>query len=157
SNYLRTQLGLDVTTFDLDPSLRPDLAGDVRHLSSIVDEGSFDAVVAFQVLEHLPFSDFIPALQQMARAARDTVIISLPHYGWNLQARIRLWKWDWAFSRRVSKRPAWTFNGEHYWEIGTRGHSLPRVREVVASALRIEREYFCPDYSYHYFFECRPS
>ena len=156
SSYLRARLGFAVTTFDFDASLQPDVIGDVRELSSMVRERSFDAVVAFQVLEHLPFADFIPTLQQMGKVARTAVILSLPHYGWNVQGRIRLWKWDWAFSRRISKRPAWRFDGEHHWEIGTRGYPLSRVRAAVAAAFKIDREYFCPDYSYHYFFEGKP-
>jgi 2-polyprenyl-3-methyl-5-hydroxy-6-metoxy-1,4-benzoquinol methylase len=155
SAYLRQRLGLDVTTCDFDASLRPDLVGDVRQLDAVVPEQSFDAVVAFQVLEHLPFADFVPALRQLARASRRHVILSLPHYGWSVQGRLRLWKWNWAFSRRVSRFPRWQFNGEHHWEIGTRGHALRRVRAAVASVLAIERDYFCPDYSYHYFFETR--
>ena len=154
SSYLRSRLGLDVTTFDFDESLHPDLVGDVRELDSFVEEGAFDSVVAFQVLEHLPFSDFIPALRQLARASRQTVILSLPHYGYDLQMRFRLWKWTWAFGRKISKNPAWAFDGEHYWEIGVRGHSLNRVRQAISSVLDIQRAYFCPDYPYHYFFEC---
>ena len=155
SAYLRDRLHLKVTTFDFDESLHPDLIGDVRHLRANVNEDAFDAVVAFQVLEHLPFSDFGATVQELARASRSSVIISLPHYGWNLQARIRLWKWNWVFGKRVSKNPNWIFDGEHHWEIGTKGHSLERVRGIIAGPLDIEREYFCADYPYHYFFECR--
>ena len=88
-------------------------------------------------------------------SSRSSVILSLPHYGWNLQARIRLWKWNWVFGKRVSKNPNWIFDGEHHWEIGTKGHSLERVRGIIAGPLDIEREYFCADYPYHHFFECR--
>jgi len=154
SSYLRTQLRLEVTTFDFDKSLRPDLIGDVRGLDSYVPERGFDAVVAFQVLEHLPFDDFIPTLQQLARASGRSVIFSLPHYGYDLQIRFRLRKWNWGFGRKISKNPVWSFDGEHYWEIATRGHSLSRVRQAVGSVLKIRRDYFCPDYPYHYFFEC---
>jgi hypothetical protein len=155
SSYLRSRLGIQVTTFDCDESRGPDLVGDVRYLEANVKPESFDAVVAFQVLEHLPFPDFELTLRQLARASRHSVLLSLPHYGWNLQWRIRLWKFDWAFSRRMSKNPEWTFNGEHHWEIGTRGFSLNHVRSVITRVLDIEEDYFCPDYAYHYFFECR--
>jgi len=155
SSYLRTRAGLEVTTCDFDDSLNPDLVVDVRQLDAVVAAGSFDTVVAFQVLEHLPFQDFVPALRQLGRASRSSVILSLPHYGWNWQGRLRLWKWNWAFSRRISKCPEWGFDGEHHWEIGTSGHSLRQVRTAVSEVLDIERNYFCPDYSYHYFFECQ--
>jgi len=155
SSYLRSRLGMQVTTFDFDESLGSDLVGDVRQLDAAVHEEMFEAVVAFQVLEHLPFSDLGPAIQQLARASRNSVIISLPHFGWNVQARLRFWKWNWVFGRRVSKNPDWIFDGEHFWEIGTKGHSLGQVRSTIATVLDIEREYFCADYPYHYFFEGR--
>jgi 2-polyprenyl-3-methyl-5-hydroxy-6-metoxy-1,4-benzoquinol methylase len=154
SDYLRRRLALNVTTCDFDPSLHPDLICDVRKLDTTVPENGFDAVLAFQILEHLPFDDFVPALQQLARASRRCVIFSLPHYGWDLQFRFRLWKRTFAFSRKISKHPRWSFDGEHHWEIGTRGHSLVRLRDIVAGVLNIERAYFCADYPYHYFFEC---
>jgi SAM-dependent methyltransferase len=157
SDYLRRRLAMEVTTCDFDSSLRPDLVCDVRKLDRVVPENGFDAVVAFQILEHLPFEDFPLALQQLARASRRSVIFSLPHYGWDLQFRFRLWKRTFAFGRKISKYPLWSFNGEHHWEIGTRGHSLARVRDVAAGVLNIERAYFCADYPYHYFFECRKT
>lgn len=155
SSYLRDRLHLAVTTFDFDSTLQPDIVGDVRQLAGCCGEGCADAVVAFQVLEHLPFDQFETALGQMAAAARDAVIISLPYYGWDASLRARFWKRQWAFGFRWSKYPRWEFDGEHHWEIATRGHSLKTVRGVIRRVLKIERDYFCPDYPYHYFFECR--
>jgi len=154
SAYLRSRLNIAVTTCDLDETLGPDLVGDVRHLDQIVSGDSFDAVVAFQVLEHLPFAEFSMALQQLSYASSDAVIISLPYYGWAFQFRIGLKKWNWVLGRKISKYQRWEFDGQHYWEIGTRGHSLSRVRKTIGNVLNIRREYFCADYPYHYFFEC---
>jgi hypothetical protein len=47
----------------------------------------------------------------------------------------------------------WKFDGEHYWELGTNAHSLAQVRAAISGELPILDEYFCADYSYHYFFE----
>jgi ubiquinone/menaquinone biosynthesis C-methylase UbiE len=155
SSYLRTRLEMEVTTFDFDASLRPEIVGDVRQLAACCGDNCADAVVAFQVLEHLPFSDFEVALREMAKATRRSVIISLPYYGWDASLRMRFWKRQWAFGFRFSKNPSWVFNGEHHWEIATKGHSLATVRKAIGNVLEIERDYFCPDYPYHYFFECR--
>ncbi len=155
SSYLRARLGLSVTTFDFDETLAPDIVGDVRALARHAGEGCADAVLAFQVLEHLPFGDFETALRQMALASRRNVILSLPYYGWDAAVRARIWKKKFSFGFRISKNPPWSFNGEHHWEIATRGHSLAKVREVINRVLDIERDYFCADYPYHYFFECR--
>jgi len=154
SSYLRSRLNVAVTTCDLDETLGADLIGDVRHLDQVVSSDSFDAVVAFQVLEHLPFADLPDALAQMRRASSNAVIISLPYYGWAFQFRIGFRKWNWVLGRKISKYPRWNFDGQHYWEIGTRGHSLSHVRRTICSVLNIRSEYFCADHPYHYFFEC---
>lgn len=156
SEYLRRRLGISVTTVDFDQALGPDIVVDLRQLDAVVAPQSFDVVVAFQVLEHLPYEEFVPCLHQLARASRNAVIISLPHYGWSVEGRIRLRRWEWRWSRRLSKRPPWQFNGEHHWEIGVRGCALRRVRSDFRSVFDVQAAYFCPDYSYHYFFEGRP-
>ena len=155
THYLRHRLGLKVTTLDFDESLNPDIVGDVRELASLVGGRQFDAVAAFQVLEHLPFEDFVPVLKQMARVSRKVVLISLPYNGTFFQVRLKVWRLSVAFGRKIPRYCKWRFDGEHYWEIGTRGHSLTRIRSAIKAVLDIEWEYFCPDYPYHYFFECR--
>lgn len=154
SDYLRRR-GIHVVTLDIDPALRPDVVGDVRHVGALFRPRSFDTVCAFQVLEHLPFADFAPTLAQMAQVARRHVIISLPHWGYAVHVRLWLKRYHFVFGRKITRPYTWRFDGQHHWEMGTRGHSLRRVVETVAHVLDIERHYFCPDYPYHYFFECR--
>jgi 2-polyprenyl-3-methyl-5-hydroxy-6-metoxy-1,4-benzoquinol methylase len=76
SNQLKS-MGLKVTTCDFDPKLKPDFIGDIRNLPFKKNE--FDLVVAFEVLEHLPFSDFDKALFEMQRVSKKNCIISLPY------------------------------------------------------------------------------
>lgn len=149
------QFGADVTTFDFDASLKPDISGDVREIETLVGDRRFDLVCAFQVLEHIPYSDFAPTLAQLARVASRNVVISLPHWGYPVELRGMLFKkrFSLAFARKLTRPHDWKFDGQHHWELGTRGHSLDEVRSVIAQHLTIGREYFCPDYSYHYFFE----
>ncbi|WP_054160980.1 class I SAM-dependent methyltransferase [Rhodopseudomonas sp. AAP120] len=148
--------GIAVKTFDFDPELAPDYVGDVRRLSEIVPAKSHDLVCAFQVLEHLPFADFDTAIGELTKVARRTVIISLPHWGYPLELRFRFLKdrFRYIFSRKLARPKTWVFDGQHHWELGTRGHSIEHAAEVIRRHLQIERQWFCPDYSYHYFFEC---
>lgn len=149
------QMGVEVTTFDFDPGLNPDISGDVREAEALVGTGKFDLVCAFQVLEHIPYADFRPTLAQLGRIARRNVIISLPHWGYPVELRGQLLKkrFSLSFARKLTRPMKWTFDGQHHWELGTKGHSLAEVRRAVSAELAIREEYFCPDYSYHYFFE----
>ena len=60
SNYLR-EYGVKVKTCDFDKGLKPDVVADVRKLP--FRDREFDTVIAFEVLEHLPFEDFETALK----------------------------------------------------------------------------------------------
>ncbi len=149
------RMGIDVTTFDFDASLKPDISGDVREIEALTGTGAFDLVCAFQVLEHIPYADFAPTLAQLGRVARRNVVISLPHWGYPVELRGMFLKkrFSLAFARKLTRPMDWKFDGQHHWELGTKGHSLAEVRRAVAGQMPILKEYFCADYSYHYFFE----
>lgn len=155
---LRENIGLDVKTFDFDAALKPDVIGDVRNIGEHFAPKSFDCVCAFQVLEHVPYDDFERTLPQLAKVTRGHLLISLPHWGYFVECRVRIWKERWvgAFARKLTRPYNWNFNGEHYWELGTRGYSISRVQRSLERWFVVERNYFCPDNSYHYFFECIP-
>src|SRR5438874_10919618 len=51
SSILRAR-GLDVVTADIDRELRPDVVADIRKLP--FENGSFDGVLACEILEHIP-------------------------------------------------------------------------------------------------------
>jgi ubiquinone/menaquinone biosynthesis C-methylase UbiE len=67
SNYLKQQ-GLHVTTADFDKNLHPDYVCDVRKLP--FNSNSFDVVCGFEILEHIPFSDFQIALKELKRVTK---------------------------------------------------------------------------------------
>lgn len=64
SHYLR-QRGFDITTMDIDERLKPDIVGSV--LSIPFSSDSFEVVACFEVLEHLPYGDFLTALKEINR------------------------------------------------------------------------------------------
>lgn len=68
--------GLEVTTVDLDPELGPDVVGDIRQLP--FPAGSFDTVLAAEVLEHLPWAEVGGAITEIARVAIRGAVVSVP-------------------------------------------------------------------------------
>src|SRR5258706_11441472 len=68
--------GAPVVTMDIDPTLRPDVIGSVFEMP--FENGAFDAAACFQMLEHLPFERFAPALKEMRRVAKGRFAVSLP-------------------------------------------------------------------------------
>jgi len=78
SAVLRTR-GLEVVTVDIDRELGPDVVADIRDLP--LDDGSFDGVLACEVLEHIPWDDVPRALGELRRVARRWAVISVPSVG----------------------------------------------------------------------------
>ena len=147
--YLRERLGLDVVTVDFDASLEPDVVADVRALRDHFDADQFDLVCAFQVLEHLPYDDFQPALRELRRVSKRDILISLPNWGYFLAVRLHIWKLKLAFGRKVRRPFEWQFDGEHYWEVGTKGHQPKTVRAAIEEVVPLVDETVYPDYPYH--------
>jgi SAM-dependent methyltransferase len=74
ANYLRSK-GVQVTTLDIDPDKHPDIVANVAQYDF---PEPFDAILAFEVFEHLPYDDFPPLLDRLSTAARRHVFVSLP-------------------------------------------------------------------------------
>lgn len=135
---------IKVVTIDNDPKTKPDIIGDVLNLP--FEDNSFDMAVAFEILEHLPFSSFSVALKEMSRVAKNNVIISLPDHGRsllrltikvpfvkekNMQIRIPA----------INNKKYWAPCG-HYWEMGNIDYPYNRVaKEIEKSGLKIKESY----------------
>ncbi len=74
ANYLRSK-GVNVTTLDIDADKQPDVVANVAQYDF---PDQYDAILAFEVFEHLPYDDFPPLLAKLARAALRHVFLSLP-------------------------------------------------------------------------------
>lgn len=152
TTWILRRWGLHVTSLDIDPALGPTCAGDIRKLPFA--DNSFDTILAAEVLEHLPYSDFEICLSELRRVTRSHVVITLPcalvgvHLGINLPLLEPIFI---AFGFRQWTHPR--FDGQHYWELGRRGYPKRRIRRSIErSGLTIARE-FRPGLSlYNYFF-----
>lgn len=157
TNYLKSN-DFQITTCDLDQNLNPDYVADIRKLP--FENNSFDLVVAFEVLEHLPFADFEIACQEMRKTSREYVVISLPYSSifFSLTAIFPLIRT--IFKKRYFnfflKIPQFfrsnKYDGEHFWEMGRRGTSKNKIRKILKKYYKIEKEFQPLLNFYHYFF-----
>lgn len=146
-------MGMQVTTVDIDKELRPDFVAGIDKLP--FTDNAFDAVCAFEVLEHMPFEDFVSNLKEMSRVSSKYVVISLPDHRrilFHLLLKIPLINYKNIFIKIPSFKKH-VFDGQHYWEIGKVGYSVAKVREAIEkSGLKIVDSFVPSDApSNHYF------
>jgi SAM-dependent methyltransferase len=152
--YLLERRGFEVTTLDIQPELHPTAVGDVRHLPFA--NRVFDLAMCCEVLEHLPFEFFVPSLCELRRVIRLGLVLSLPDSGRYSRLIPRLFR-----SKVVMELPNFMprsveENGEHCWEVNTKGVLLQDVQRAIAGAgLNIERTFRVWEFPYHRFWRLR--
>ena len=166
SNYDYKYLSLD-----LDKKNNPDILGSVTDIP--ITNNSVDLICAFQILEHLPFNDFLKALKEINRVSRKYLYISLPcntssirlnlDININLRYLSRLSFLNLNFfkpfllklkedkkEKELLKRPD-SIN-PHYWEVGTKSYSKNRIRTILKkNNIKILKNYHNPYKSYHWY------
>lgn len=156
------QLGIDVTTVDVEPNLHPDVCASVTDLP--LAERSVDVSMCCQVLEHLPFDDAMDGLRELHRVTRTALVMSVPditrHIGVSVTAprvgRRRITVDPPRLRPRIIE-PKRAEHGGHHWEIGYRGYGLPQVRAAIEQCgWSIERTWRVPELTWHRFFVLRP-
>lgn len=150
--HILRQAGLRVDTLDHDPEIKPDIVGSVLKLP--VEDRAYDAVLCCQVLEHLPWEQFPVAVRELARVARETIIMSLPHASKHNYLHMKLPRLPairWDIDRPISKERM-AFNGEHYWELG-RGFKPVDLKAVFDQEdLDLYKSFRVPEFRAHHFF-----
>lgn len=114
-------------------------------------------VCAFQMLEHLPFDDSLVAIKEMARVAREYIVISLPDAAtrWPITIQLpKLGAMEFSVPRPRFSLPVHVFSGEHYWEINKKGYELRKIIDsfTVASGFALLYTYRAHENQYHRFF-----
>jgi SAM-dependent methyltransferase len=143
--------GIAYTSADIAEDLHPDIVAPVTKIP-FPDE-AFDTVCAFEVLEHLPFSEFEPALAELSRVSRSYVILSLPHFGPSIRMEFKIpFLPRTRFACKIPFPRRHSFNGQHHWEIGKSGHSLRNVKNILKKYFRIGKEFVPFENQYHHFF-----
>jgi SAM-dependent methyltransferase len=153
AHYLQKQ-GIRADTLDINVDLRPTIVGSVTAIPC--PDAFYDVIACCQVLEHLPYEEFEPALRELRRVSRGKMVLSLP----DLERRYpfmvslpKLGQRQFLLEMPRFRRMPWTFNGEHYWNIGTGEHPLPRIEaSIQATGWRIQRQYCVFEMPWHRFF-----
>ena len=148
-SYL-ANVGVDVKTLDIDASRKVDYVADLTRLDDTLPAGlTFDAVCAFQVLEHLPFADFEKCVAGLARRASPHAFISVPYRG--LHVRLALWWGEHTLNVGHKFMLPWRDKPipEHYWELG-RGHSARRINRIIERYFVVKSRGFLRENPYHY-------
>jgi hypothetical protein len=145
--------GLNISTVDLDPDLKPDHIGTLQSLP--FESGSYDLVCAFQVLEHIEYVDVPSALRKLKRVSAKNVLISLPNAQIVWRYRIYLptiGERDFMFRRPFWKAVDHKFDGEHYWELNKKGYEVDKIVADFAKEFKILKHWRLWDNPYHHFF-----
>ena len=116
ANYLKSK-NINVTTFDIDEEKNPDIIGNIVSYNwgkSI----KFNHILAFEVFEHIPYTEFVKALKNLNKIVIDNIIISLP-----LNEKV-LFEFEFKipkFKRKHIRIPIKKNNittKNHFWEVG---------------------------------------
>lgn len=149
--YLLNNTNVTYKSLDIAEDLDPDIVGSVENIPLLDD--SVDIVVAYEVLEHLPFEKFEKTLSELKRVSRNTVIISLPHFGPPVKFSFKIpFLPEIRFAFKIPFPKKHVFNGEHYWEIGKRGYSVRKIRSLIKKCFIIQKEFIPFENQYHHFF-----
>ena len=130
ANYLRSK-GVTVTTLDIDADKRPDI---VANVADYVLAETYDAILAFEVFEHLPYRDLESVLARVATAALRHVFVSLPRnrrlvasVGVKLP-KLKARSFQWKVNRGKIVEPY------HAWEIDHGGITIGSLEQEFARA-----------------------
>jgi predicted SAM-dependent methyltransferase len=138
-------------TLDIAEDLSPDYIGSAHKIP--LPDNSFDAVCAFEILEHIPFDMFETALQEIKRVSKNKVIISLPHFGPPIKFLLKIPLLPkMQFAIKVPYYQKHKFNGQHYWEIGKRDYPIKKIKDIFKKHFELVEDFVPFENQYHHFF-----
>jgi len=150
-DYIKDKTNIAYKSLDVAEDLNPDILGSIAAIP--LPDNSFDAVCAFEVLEHIPFDQFEKALAEISRVSKKHAVISIPHFGPPVKFAIKLpFLKEIKIAFKIPYPKEHVFNGQHYWELGKRGYSLARIRSVIKKYFIIKKEFIPWENQYHHFY-----
>lgn len=153
-NHLK-EIGVKVTSLDINEKIKPDVIGDIRQLP--FPDNSFDTVVAFEVLEHIPFSDFEKSLTELKRVSKKFVIISIPIRKIGVEFHMWLPKIHQIYFYidlpiPIKNKGVVSNSDCHYWEVNKIGFSKRKILNIIKKHFLIKKQFRPRFNKYHLFF-----
>ena len=156
--YMR-ELGFQTFTLDFDKNLNPNILGNIIDLP-LMNE-AIDVIGCFEVLEHLPITEFSGILTEFYRVVRIGAVISVPDINWFLDLRMSIPKLTLqrviTIPRLIPKSaPVSPSKHGHHWHIGNVGFSKKRIVGLIKdSGFDLLKEFRVPGFPGHHFFVLR--
>ena len=149
ANYGRSR-GFDVTTLDIDDEKKPDI---VANVVTYDFERNYDHLMAFEILEHIPYDQFERIIRKIPEFINDYAFISLPRNErvvFNLNLRLPKFRpvsYEWRILKKKITCEA------HHWELDYGEFTNQRIESLFTDAgLRVARRMSC-DYIRFYALE----
>jgi uncharacterized UPF0146 family protein len=149
ANYGRSR-GVDITTLDIDEEKKPDI---VANVVTYDFDCRYDHLMAFEILEHIPYTEFEKIIRRIPTFIGKYAFISLPR---NEEVAFKIdlaiprlppIKYEW---RRLKNRIT---TKAHHWEMDYGEHTTESVKALFTECgLRIARTLVC-DYIRFYALE----
>lgn len=159
TNFLKNS-DFNVETIDFESQVEPDYIMDITSEDILKINKKYDLVIASQVFEHVEYKDFISTLKNLTNIT-DRIFITLPHNSSNSFSIFSGFKLPFLKYFFISRRfnlfkKNYFFNGQHYWEIGTKKTSLNKIKKDIKNCgWEIEENYNNHEYFYHHFFDLK--
>jgi len=150
ADYLKKQK-LEVKTLDISKNLNPDFIASV--LDMPLDNNLFDVILCAEILEHLPFNKFEKALLELKRVTRKYIVLSLPHFGPPVKFSFKVpFIKEIKIAFKIPYHPKHKSGGVHCWEIGKKGYSSRKIRNIIKKYFKIKKEFIPFENQYHHFY-----
>jgi len=130
TDFLR-KAGLNVTSFDINQHLIPEVVGSVTDLNAIFQHRKFDIILCAEVLEHIPFEYFEQAIANIAGTTNEYAIITLPRCQKiliDIQFAIKIPKLPYFEKGLCLSIPNSNIPPNHYWELDSSKET--KIKEI---------------------------
>ncbi len=155
SSFLKAS-GIQVTTFDINENLNPDVIGNILEIEKYFENQSFDLILCAEVLEHLPFSCFEKILEKLANLTSGHLVLTLPRsHRILLDASLSI-KIPFLHRVHVStfiRIPTNQISDDHHWQIDAdREWHIKAIKRKISKHFTIEKCFADPRNRPHQFF-----
>ena len=155
SSFLKAA-GIQVTTFDINEELKPDVVGNLVEIDTYFEPNSFDVILCAEVLEHIPFEFFEVILAKFKTISKKHVLITLPRRHrilLDLRTNLKI-PFVKPISINIFKRIPDQNNWDgHQWEIDySPAFSLKIITKAMANHFVVKENYVDEIVRHHQFF-----